>query len=148
VPLIALVWLALEGDADTARIVSAALGAAVLVAAVVVFAAVLRTDSAAERFGRAAARVVSPVSQLAHRPSPAGWDAALSGFRTRAAALVEARWPWLTLTTVMSHLSLYAVLLAAIRAIGVGAEAVSASEILAVFAFARLLTAIPLTPGG
>ena len=39
-------------------------------------------------------------------------------------------------------------LLLALRFVGVGADQVSWAEALAVFAFARLLTAIPFTPGG
>jgi uncharacterized membrane protein YbhN (UPF0104 family) len=44
--------------------------------------------------------------------------------------------------------SLYLVLLAALRAVGVGNAQVGWAEVLAVFAFARLATAIPFTPGG
>jgi uncharacterized protein (TIRG00374 family) len=43
---------------------------------------------------------------------------------------------------------LYLVLLLTLRHIGVSEQDVSWIEVLAVFAFARLLTAIPLTPGG
>jgi putative heme transporter len=44
--------------------------------------------------------------------------------------------------------SLFLVLLLALRAVGVSQSQASWIEALAVFAFARLLTAIPLTPGG
>jgi membrane-associated phospholipid phosphatase len=47
-----------------------------------------------------------------------------------------------------SHLSLYVVLLACLRAVGVSDAEVSWAQVLVVFAFARLATAIPLTPGG
>jgi uncharacterized protein (TIRG00374 family) len=43
---------------------------------------------------------------------------------------------------------LFAVLLLALRFCGVSAEQVGWAEALAVFAFARLLTAVPFTPGG
>ena len=49
---------------------------------------------------------------------------------------------------MVSHLSLFLVLLLALRFVGVDAEQVSTVEALAVFAFARLLTAVPFTPGG
>ena len=52
------------------------------------------------------------------------------------------------MATIVSHLSLYAVLLAALRTMGVSEEEVGWAQVLAVFAFARLITAIPLTPGG
>jgi putative heme transporter len=51
-------------------------------------------------------------------------------------------------TSLVSHLSLYLVLLVTLRHVGVGDAEVSWAEVLAVFAFARLATAIPLTPGG
>ncbi len=50
--------------------------------------------------------------------------------------------------SVVGHLSLYAVLVVTLRQVGVSDDEVGWAEILAVFAFARLLTAIPLTPGG
>jgi putative heme transporter len=62
--------------------------------------------------------------------------------------LLHARWHWITLATLVSHLSLFALLLLSLRFVGVGADEVSLAEALAVFAFARLLTAVPFTPGG
>ncbi len=62
--------------------------------------------------------------------------------------LVGARWIWISVTTLISHLSLFLVLLLALRHIGVSGSDVSWVEALAVFSFARLLTAIPITPGG
>jgi uncharacterized membrane protein YbhN (UPF0104 family) len=49
---------------------------------------------------------------------------------------------------VVSHLSLYLVLLITLRHVGVSDAEVGWAEVLAVFAFARLATAIPFTPGG
>jgi uncharacterized protein (TIRG00374 family) len=51
-------------------------------------------------------------------------------------------------STLISHLSLFLVLLLALRHIGVSPGEVSTVEALAVFSFARLVTAIPITPGG
>jgi uncharacterized protein (TIRG00374 family) len=51
-------------------------------------------------------------------------------------------------TSLVSHVSLYVVLLVALRDVGVSEAEVGWAEVLAVFAFARLATAIPLTPGG
>src|SRR5215217_1333412 len=69
-------------------------------------------------------------------------------FRTRTVGLVQRRWIAITVTSLVSHLSLYLVLLVTLRHIGVSDAEVSWAEVLAVFAFARLATAIPLTPGG
>jgi undecaprenyl-diphosphatase len=62
--------------------------------------------------------------------------------------LVRHRWLALTVSTLVSHVSLFVVLLTALRLTGVDQQAVGWVEALAVFAFARLVTAIPITPGG
>ena len=77
-----------------------------------------------------------------------GWDRATIKFRDRTVLLLHARWHWITVATLVSHLSLFLVLLLALRFVGVSSAQVSWAEALVVFAFARLLTAIPFTPGG
>jgi uncharacterized protein (TIRG00374 family) len=108
----------------------------------------LRSDEAAARIGRGAARAVSAVRRVFGRGPVTGYDLATTKFRGRTVLLLRARWHWITLATVLSHLSLFLVLMLALRFVGVGADQVSVAEALAVFAFARLLTAIPFTPGG
>jgi len=147
-PVVALAALAIDGDVDAPRVVAAILGVGGLAAAVAVFAAAMRTDAAASRVARVAAAVATPVLRLFRRPAPRGWDVAMRRFRARAGDLLAARWRRLTAATVVGHLSLFLVLLASVRTTGVPAAEVSGAEILAVFAFARLATAVPFSPGG
>jgi putative heme transporter len=114
----------------------------------VVFALLLRSAEQARRFGVLAGRVASRVLGLVGRRPVAGWELATVKFRARTIDLVERRWVAITVTSLVSHLSLYAVLLVALRDVGVSDAEVGWAEVLAVFAFARLATAIPLTPGG
>ena len=58
------------------------------------------------------------------------------------------RWALLTVATLLSHGSLFALLLLSLRVSGVSADAVTWAEILAAFSFVRLVTALPITPGG
>jgi uncharacterized protein (TIRG00374 family) len=148
VPVFALVVLALQGNATAGRVTAGLLGIAALVAAVIVFILALRTEQSAARIGKTSARVASFFTRLLRRPPATGWDIALVRFREKTIDLLQARWHVITLTTLMSHLSLYLVLLVALRNIGVSEAEVSWAEVLAAFAFARLITAIPLTPGG
>ena len=148
VPVLAVAALAVEGDADRSRVAAAAGGLGALAAALVAFAAAMRSEAAAARLGRLAAAAAAPLARLVRRPAPGGWDVALGRFRARTIDVLAARWHWLTFATVASHLSLYAVLLASLRATGIPAADVGWAEVLAVFAFARLVTAVPLTPGG
>jgi putative heme transporter len=147
-PVLALALVVLQGRATGGRVVAAMAGIAGLVAAIVVFALLLRSQEQARRFGLLAARVASWLLGLVRRPPVAGWELATVKFRARTVDLVERRWVPITVTSLVSHLSLYLVLLVALRDVGVSDAEVGWAEVLAVFAFARLATAIPLTPGG
>jgi uncharacterized protein (TIRG00374 family) len=147
-PVLALALVALQGGATGRRVIAALLGIAGLVAAIVVFALLLRSEEQARRFGLLAGRIASRLLRLVRRPPVAGWELATVKFRGRTIGLVERRWVAITVTSLVSHLSLYVVLLVALRDVGVSDAEVSWAQVLAVFAFARLATAIPLTPGG
>jgi uncharacterized membrane protein YbhN (UPF0104 family) len=147
-PVLALALVALQGGASGARVTAALLGIAGLVAAIIVFALMLRSEAYAQRFGIWAGRVASRVLRLVGRPPVQGWELATVKFRTRTLDLLEHGWAPITIATLVSHLSLYLVLLASLRAVGVSDSEVGWAEVLAVFSFARLATAIPFTPGG
>src|SRR3954451_19955110 len=147
-PVVALAVLAFSAPPTPGRVLAGALGVAGLVAAIVVLWLVLRSRESPARMGLRLGRWVSVLVRPLHKPPVQGWDLALTKFRDRTGLLLHARWHWLTLSTVVSHLSLFVVLLLALRFSGVTAEQVGWPEVLAVFAFARLLTAVPFTPGG
>jgi uncharacterized protein (TIRG00374 family) len=147
-PVFALALVALQGNAGAGRVIAALLGLAGLVAAVVIFALMLRSEDMARRVGLRAAGTASRILRLAGRPPASGWELATVKFRARTIDLVRQRWIPITMTSLLSHVSLYLVLLVALRHAGVSDDEVSWAEVLAVFAFARLATAIPFTPGG
>jgi hypothetical protein len=135
-PVLALALVLLQGGAGGGRVIAALLGIAGLVGAIVVFALMLRREEAARRFGVLAGRVASRVLRLFGRPPVAGWELATVKFRSRTIDLVEHRWGWITVTSLVSHLSLYLVLLVALRDVGLSNAEVNWAEVLAVFAFA------------
>lgn len=147
-PVLALAGLALSAPPTAGRITAGLAGLAALVVAIVVLGALLRSQESAARIGTTAGRIASSLRRPFGRGPVTGWDRATTKFRARTALLLRARWQWITLATVVSHLSLFLVLLLALRFVGVDAGEVSVFEALAVFAFARLLTAVPFTPGG
>jgi len=100
--------------------------------------------SIGEFFGRA----WSKVRALARKAPVSGWGQRAVEFRKQTIVLVSKRWAELTLSTIVSHLALYLVLLLALRHVGVSEKEISAVQVLSVFAFARLVSAAPLTPGG
>jgi uncharacterized protein (TIRG00374 family) len=110
--------------------------------------ALLRSESSARRLGLVAAAAANQVLRAVRRPPVHGWERATVKFRARTELLVSARWVWISVATLVSHVSLFVVLLVALRNVGVSESSVSWIEALAVFSFARLVTAIPITPGG
>ncbi|MGY1669605.1 lysylphosphatidylglycerol synthase transmembrane domain-containing protein [Geodermatophilus sp. SYSU D00710] len=147
-PVVALALLVTTSPAGPGQVAGGLAGVAGLVGAVVVLGLLLHSREGAARMGRGLGRVASAVIRPFGRPPVEGWDRATTRFRDRTVLLLRARWHWLTLATLVSHLSLFLVLLIALRAVGVSAAEVSAVEALAIFAGARLLTAVPFTPGG
>jgi uncharacterized protein (TIRG00374 family) len=148
IPVLALALVALQGNANAARVTAAMLGIGGLIAAIVIFALMLRSERMAERVGITAGRVVSRLLALVRRPPVQGWEIATVKFRNRTVDLLEHGWVPITAATLVSHLSLYLVLLVCLRDVGVSNAEVNWAEVLAVFAFARLATAVPITPGG
>ena len=146
-PVLALTLLAFSSPPTARRLVAGLAGVAGLAAAVLVLG-LLHSRETAARLGTVAGRTASALLHLLHRPPVHGWERATSRFRDRTALLLHARWHWITVATVVSHLSLFLVLLLALRFVGVSGSEVGWAEALAVFAFARLLTAVPFTPGG
>jgi uncharacterized membrane protein YbhN (UPF0104 family) len=147
-PVLALALVALQGNASAGRITAAMLGIGGLIAAIVIFALMLRSEHMAERVGILAGRFVSRLLALIRRPPVQGWEIATVKFRNRTVDLLEHGWFPITAATVVSHLSLYLVLLVSLRDVGISDAEVGWAEVLAVFAFARLATAVPITPGG
>jgi uncharacterized membrane protein YbhN (UPF0104 family)/membrane-associated phospholipid phosphatase len=149
-PIVALGLLALQGDASTQLLLGALIGIAALVAAIAIFAGILWKESVAAWVGRAAARIMRPLMPLLRRPAPIAEEWAASAVRSRARLLALLRGQWIALTgaTLISHISLYLVLLVALRDVGISEEEVSWIQVLAAFSFSRLVTALPITPGG
>jgi putative heme transporter len=147
-PVLALALVALQGNPSSGRIAAGLLGIGALAAAVVLFGLLLHSDRSATRLGLAAGRVATALRRPFGRGPVQGWELATTKFRNRTITLLRARWHVITLVTLVSHLSLFLVLLLSLRFVGVSEADVSWVEVLAVFAFARLVTAIPLSPGG
>ena len=147
-PIVALGLLAATGKAGAALAVAAVVGLLVLFVCVLVFGLLLRSERLAAKVGTIAQRALSGVVRLAHRPRPTDWSSRAMRFREDTIGLLRGRSMRITATTLLSHLSLFLVLLLALRHVGVSQEEVSWVKVLAAFAFVRLLSAVPVTPGG
>lgn len=147
-PIISLGLLAVTGQANAALLVAALIGLAFLAVAVALFALALWKKELARRIGDRSGKIASAVVRPFRKPPFTTWGEQAVAFRKRTIVLVARRWLAITLTTVVSHLALWFVLLLSLRHVGVSEAEVSTLQVLAVFSFGRLLTALPLTPGG
>lgn len=147
-PVMALTLLAVERDITATRLSAAVIGVAVLVGAIALFGLILRSDRLARSIGAGLARLVSRARRMIRKPPVVGWDSRAAAFRADTIGLLRHRWRQLTLATLVSHISLYAVLLITLRNTGVSEQELSWIQVLAAFAFVRLISALPVTPGG
>jgi uncharacterized membrane protein YbhN (UPF0104 family) len=147
-PIVALGLLVLTRHAAGELTPVAVIGVVVFGIALAGFALVLSSERRAGRIGATLAAGASLPRRLTGRQERPPWDAGAVRFRASAVSLLRRRWHWLALATVVSHLSLFLVLLLALRHVGVAESQLSWVEVLAAFAFVRLLSAFPITPGG
>jgi len=147
-PTVALALLTLTHGDRTALQSIATIGLVVFVVVAGGFALALSSAGMARRVGGLAARLVNWTLRIVRR-GPVGWDGeSLARFRSRAIGLLRRRWHVLTLATIAGQLTVFLVLLASLRALGVGAGEVSVIEAFAGWSLARVLGSIPITPGG
>jgi uncharacterized membrane protein YbhN (UPF0104 family) len=95
--------------------------------------------------GTAQTRASAVTTRLGRAPV-AGWVEALDRFRATTRDIVAARWLQLSATAILSHLSLFAVLLTSMWTLGL--SGVSAIEAFVAFSVVRVALLLPITPGG
>jgi uncharacterized membrane protein YbhN (UPF0104 family) len=147
-PLVALTLLAIQGKGSSGLIVASLVGLAILAGAVALVVTMRWRTTLAGRMGSLLGSVASFLRKLIRKPPVGDWAEAAVRFRGEGARLIAARWVALSLSTVASHLGMYLVLVLAVRDVGISAREVTWAQILGVFAFVRLLSALPITPGG
>jgi uncharacterized membrane protein YbhN (UPF0104 family) len=147
-PVIALLALAVEGRGGSGLIVASLVGVAVLAGTITLFALMAWKAALSGHIGRGAGAAATFLRKLIRKPPVGDWAQAAIRLRREAIRLVKARWIALTVSTLVSHLGVYLVLVLAVRAVGISAGEVSWAQVLGVFAFVRLLSALPITPGG
>lgn len=147
-PPIAFALLTTEGGTNPLLNTLAWVGLAVVVALGAGFGASLYSARLAQRFGDFLAALASRALGLIRR-GPVKWDGgSFVRFRADARSLLRSRWHVITLTTLIAHLSIFLVLIIAIRGVGISSDQVSLFEAFTAWSLIRVLGAIPIMPGG
>jgi putative heme transporter len=147
-PLLALSLLLLSGGSSPLLLTAGLIGMAAVAAVAVALALVLRGEPQARATGERAERLANRALRLARRHPRAGWGEAVVQFRRETIDLLARRWAAITVAAFAGHLAVFGVLIVSLRATGVDAGQVSWVEALAAWGLVRLLTAVPVTPGG
>jgi hypothetical protein len=129
-PFLALALLAIEGRPEGGRVAAAIAGAAGLMGAIVLFALILHSETFAAKVGIVTGRWASALLRFVGQRPVMGWDRAMVKFRRQVIGLVQHRWVPLTLATLLSHTSLYLVLLVSLRVLGVSDDDVGWAQVL------------------
>jgi uncharacterized protein (TIRG00374 family) len=147
-PVLALLALLTVTRPDAVLITSAAVGLGLLAALAAGLGLLLHSELFARRADLVLQRAAAIACRLARRRAPSRIAGSLTGFRSRAAGLLAARGWRITVTTAAANIILWLVLLACLRGVGLSQAQVSWQTSLAAYAFVRLVTVLPLTPGG
>jgi uncharacterized protein (TIRG00374 family) len=146
-PSLAVALLVIDGRSAAGYTAAAVIGLVAVIVSVIAIAAILRSPDSARRIGTWLQKPADKAWSLLHRQAP-DVARAMVGFNTEASAMVEHRWPVLTLTNALAQLAPYVVLLVACAALGQVPDPLNGIEIFAAYSIALLLTSFPITPGG
>ena len=147
-PVLALALLLLSGGSSPLLLTAGLIGIGAIVAVGGALVMVLRGESQARGVGERAQRLANRALKLVRRPPRAGWGEATVRFRRQTIDLLQRRWAAITVAQFAGHLAVFGVFIVALRATGVGSDEVTWIEALAAWGLIRLLTAVPVTPGG
>jgi putative heme transporter len=148
-PVVALVGLALTGQGNSEATAVTLIAAAVVVAMIVVFALILRSENFSRKLGRWADGVIRWGANLFKKDIDVDAEQGIVDFRNSIVHVVADRWLLITLANVGQQLAQFAILYLAVVALQGGFDGpVTLLEAFAAFAFGRLATFIPIPPGG
>ncbi len=148
-PVVSIVAVyAVEHERDPRLESAATVGVVILVVAVTALWLVFRSDEMAHRLGGVWDRAATWVLERFRRGPVAGTGAALARFRLGSVDLLRERWVGLTIAEAAGALTVFLTLALCLPASGVPRSDVGVTEAFAAWSFVRLLTSIPITPGG
>lgn len=147
-PAVSLGLLTLTGGRNPLLQSAALVGVVVFLASVGGLAVVLSSARGARAAGDLVARAATALLRIVRRGGVAWSGENFVRFRADTVDLLRRRWHVLTIATLLGHLTVYLVLIVTLRALGVSGGEVSLAESFAAWTLARIIAAIPLTPGG
>ena len=148
-PVIALLGLMAMGQSNDQAVTVTLIAAGAVIAMIVVFTLMLRSESFSRKLGQWTDSVVQWGAGLVKKDVDVDAVDAILDFRSSIVHVVRDRWVLITLANVGQQLAQFSILYLAVVALQGGFDGpVSLLEAFAAFAFGRLATFIPVPPGG
>mgnify|MGYP001822798901 CR=1 FL=1 len=146
-PVIAAIGLVvsdapIDGTLQTVVVISLVVGLGVVVLAVV-----LGSEKRTEQAGRLIAPIWARVLRLLRKPQPADLPAQMVAARSSAVQTLHDRWLVATWATTLTAATKFALLLMALRFVGVDDATLPWTQVFVVYALVQGLTVFPITPG-
>ena len=147
-PLVGALLVFASGDLSpsTAAIAAASAAAGALLVGLAVLA--LRSPRFALWLGDLAAGVAAWFALRLRRDPPSWSGETLVRFRQERVVLLRRQWPALTAATLANQLTAFLVFEFSLRAVGISYASLSLSESFLAWAIGRVISSLPLTPGG
>jgi uncharacterized protein (TIRG00374 family) len=148
-PILGVVAIQLSGQTATSYVWPGVLGLVVLAVAIVGFALIVRSESAARHIGSAGDRIVAPFARRFAKGRTVDLVPAALEFRSNIAGLVTRRWSVLTGAQLSVSVTQFLIFYVALRGVeGWGSAGTSLLVVFGSFAGAQIGLMIPITPGG
>ncbi len=147
-PLIATVGVLLAGHAASPTVVLlSVVGLAILVLAMLLLSAIVRSESAARRLGLALDSIARRIWGALRRPPPTGLVEGVLDVRVRAHDMLTRRGALGFTAAVLARLAWFLVLQVSLWSAGVTSEVLPPSAVLTAMVAVALVALIPITPG-
>jgi uncharacterized protein (TIRG00374 family) len=147
-PVLAIVLLTTTGETNAFLTRAAIVGVVVFVLSIGSLIAIVHGEKQAIRAGNLWDRVASFALRLIKRGPVRGSGPALARFRADSIELIRRRWWAMILCVVVGTMTVFLVMIVALRVTGIHSGDISIIEAFTAWSLVRLLTALPLTPGG
>ena len=151
-PALALLFLAaagLLGEQEAGfAILIAILCTVVLIVAIGLMLAIVRSDRSAHWVADASQRIAASVARRLGRPKAPDVASGLWAFRNQLGEVVRQHGLSAMIVGTIGQLVWCGVLIVALRIVGIASGTLTPAEVLAVFAMTSVITIIPIAPGG
>jgi uncharacterized protein (TIRG00374 family) len=147
-PIVAVILVIVTGQNTGGAVGMALLGVVIIVVSGLVLWLTFRSEKSAHWVGHLGDRILNWLLHFFHKPASDRLELAVLHFRDETNDIVHRRGWVLTGAVLASQVAVFVLVLFSCRAVGIGSSQVSFLAVLLSFAVARLVGAIPITPGG